>query len=242
MASSRLGLKLAVALWATTALAGPPALAASPRLDAHAIAQARFGNDAPWYENNIPLFESLGLGAGPDPLLTAGASIAAHQRATWARAAASPPSSSTTSAGAAPASTPASTTPHGFLSRRGRWLHDRRYAGDYIDFMYEGGGNDRHFAEAIADATWARYLVDGDQDAATRHLAAMKHIYALWDDRYDFDKKLYWIEPLLDATEYTISSDRRLGGKDGFTGGHAFGPRSTATCTPTPRRSAGWRP
>jgi hypothetical protein len=59
----------------------------------------------------------------------------------------------------------------GFHIQEGRWLRDRRYAGDYIDFMYEDGGNDRHFSEAIADATWARYLVDGDQPAATRHLA-----------------------------------------------------------------------
>jgi hypothetical protein len=112
----------------------------------------------------------------------------------------------------------------GFHIQEGRWLRDRRYAGDYIDFMYEGGGNDRHFAEAIADATFARFLVDGDQDAATRHLGAMKHIYALWDDHYDFDKKLYWIEPLLDATEYTISSIDASGGKDGFRGGDAFRP------------------
>ena len=42
-----------------------------------------------------------------------------------------------------------------------RWLRDRRYAGDYIDFLYEHGGNDRHFSEAIADAAYARFLVDG---------------------------------------------------------------------------------
>jgi hypothetical protein len=90
--------------------------------------------------------------------------------------------------------------------------------------MYQQGGNDRHFSEAIADATWARFLVDGDQAAATQHLAVMKHIYALWDDHYDFDKKLYWVEPLADATEYTISSIDASGGQDGFTGGQAFRP------------------
>src|SRR3954467_8156084 len=52
----------------------------------------------------------------------------------------------------------------------------------------------------------------------------MKHIHPPWAEHYDFDKKLYWIEPLLDATEYTISSIDASGGKDGFRGGDAFPP------------------
>jgi hypothetical protein len=30
----------------------------APSLDTHRIARDRFGNDAPWYENRIPFFES----------------------------------------------------------------------------------------------------------------------------------------------------------------------------------------
>lgn len=52
----------------------------------------------------------------------------------------------------------------------------------------------------------------------------MRHVYGLWDDHFDFAKGLYWIEPLLDATEYTIASIDASGGVDGFTGGHAFRP------------------
>jgi hypothetical protein len=52
----------------------------------------------------------------------------------------------------------------------------------------------------------------------------MKRIYAEWNDHYDANKKLYWIMPLLDATEYTISSIDASGGKDGFFGGEAFRP------------------
>src|SRR6478752_2927478 len=221
MASSKLGLGLAAALWATTALAGPPASAASPKLDAHAIAQARFGADAPWYENNIPLFESSDRKL--DEIYYYRWSVyRAHQRDLGPRGYITTEFLDDVSWQREPYASLNDAT--GFHIQEGRWLRDRRYAGDYIDFMYEGGGNDRHFAEAIADATWARYLVDGDQAAATRHLAAMKHIYGLWDDRYDFDKKLYWIEPLLDATEYTISSIDASGGKDGFRGGDAFRP------------------
>jgi hypothetical protein len=216
------GLCLAAALLATTALS-PGAARAVPalRLDAHAVTQARFGNDAAWYENNIPLFESSDQKL--DEIYYYRWSVyRAHQRDLGPRGYITTEFLDDVGWQRWPYASLNDAT--GFHIQEGRWLRDRRYAGDYIDFMYEGGGNDRHFAEAIADATYARFLVDGDQAAATRHLAAMKHIYALWDDHYDFDKKLYWIEPLLDATEYTISSIDASGGKDGFTGGHAFRP------------------
>jgi hypothetical protein len=216
------GLCLAAALLATTALSpGTSSAAPSPRLDAHAAATARFGADAGWYEDNIPLFESSDQRL--DEIYYYRWSVfRAHQRDLGPRGYITTEFLDDVGWQRWPYASLNDAT--GFHIQEGRWLRDRRYAGDYIDFMYEGGGNDRHFAEAIADATYARYLVDGDQAAATRHLAAMKHIYALWDDRYDFDKKLYWIEPLLDATEYTISSIDASGGKDGFTGGHAFRP------------------
>jgi hypothetical protein len=221
MARSRRGASLALALWATTALAAPPTLAASSKLDGHAIATARFGNDAPWYEGNIPLFESSDQKL--DQIYYYRWSVfRAHQRDLGPRGYITTEFLDDVGWQREPYASLNDAT--GFHIQEGRWLRDRRYAGDYIDFMYQGGGNDRHFAEAIADATYARFRVDGDQDAATRHLGAMKHIYGLWDDRYDFDKKLYWIEPLLDATEYTISSIDASGGKDGFRGGDAFRP------------------
>lgn len=52
----------------------------------------------------------------------------------------------------------------------------------------------------------------------------MKRIYRQWEDHYDKEKGLYFIEPLLDATEYTISSIDASGGKYGFRGGDAFRP------------------
>ena len=213
---------LAVALLAAALGAAPArARSAPPPIDKAQALRTAFGNDAPWYENNVPLFESA------DPLLQQiyyyrWQVFRAHQRdlgqpgyitteflddVGWQRE----PYASLNDA-------------TGFHIGEGRWLRDRRYTGDYIDFMYEGGGNDRHFSEAIADATFQRFLADGDLQAALKHLPAMKHVYGLWDDRYDLAKKLYWIEPLLDATEYTIASIDASGGSDGFTGGQAFRP------------------
>ncbi|MET0238329.1 MAG: discoidin domain-containing protein [Sphingobium sp.] len=208
-------LLLAAAALGTIAAAAPP-----PALDVHRVAVQRFGNDSPWYEERIPFFESA------DPRIDAvyyyrWALYRAHQRdlgedgfisteflddVDWQRQ----PYASLNDA-------------TGFHIGEGRWLRDRRYAGDYIDFMYRGG-NDRHFTDHMADSVWGRYLVDGDRSAALAHLPVMRHIYRLWDEKFDFDKGLYFVEPLLDATEYTVSSIDASGGEDGFRGGDAFRP------------------
>lgn len=110
----------------------------------------------------------------------------------------------------------------GFHIGEGRWLRDRRFSDDYINHMFNGG-NDRHFTDYMADSTWTRYLVDGDESTMTRHLDAMITLYDEWNDKLD-KSGLYWIEPLADATEYTISSIDASGGQDGFGGGEAFRP------------------
>jgi len=209
------------ALLAGAALIATGAASAPPAMDNHRIAIERFGNDAPWYEPRIPFFESA------DPRIDAvyyyrWSLFRAHQRdlgeegfisteflddVDWQRH----PYASLNDA-------------TGFHLAEGRWLNDRRYADDYVNFMYAGGGNDRHFTDYMGDSVWGRYLVDGDREGALRHLPVMRHIYRLWDDRFDFDKGLYFVEPLLDATEYTVSSIDASGGRDGFRGGDAFRP------------------
>jgi hypothetical protein len=200
--------------------AGASAQPATPALDAAAIAKTRFGNDAPWYADRIPFIETA------DPRIDAvyyyrWALFRAHQRdlgaegyittefaddVDWQRQ----PYASLNDAS-------------GFHIAEGRWLNDRRFTANYIDFMY-AGGNDRHFTDHMADSVWGRYLVDGDRGAVLKHLPVMRHIYRLWDERYDFNKGLYFVEPLLDATEYTVSSIDASGGKDGFRGGDSFRP------------------
>lgn len=106
----------------------------------------------------------------------------------------------------------------------GRWLKDPRYMRDYINYMYKDGGNDRHFSEAIADAAYHYFLVNPDTGFIVSQLPFMIKIYNEWYDHYDTAKGLYFIDPLLDATEYTIASIDASGGKDGFFGGTAFRP------------------
>ncbi|QQV76673.1 discoidin domain-containing protein [Sphingomonas aliaeris] len=200
------------------------AQASSPAIDTERVAQARFGNDASWYSARIPFFESS------DPQIDdvyyyRWKLFRAHQRDLGAEGFISTEFLDDVGWQREPYASLNDAS--GFHIAEGRWLRDRRYADDYIDFMYRGG-NDRHFTDYMADSVYGRFLVDGDRAAAVRHLGAMRHIYRLWDDRFDFTKGLYWVEPLLDATEYTISSIDASGGKDGFRGGDAFRPSINA--------------
>ena len=185
-----------------------------------ALSSRHFGNDAPWYERNIPFFDCS------DPQITQiyyyrWKLYKSHLKDLGERGYIVTEFLDDVSWSLKPAESLNDAT--GFHISEGRWLKDRRYVDDYIDWMYHGG-NDRHFSEAIADAVYSRYLADGDRAFAIRNLPAMKRIYQQWDDHFDKDMGLYYIEPLLDATEYTISSIDASGGRDGFRGGDAFRP------------------
>ncbi|MBW6527084.1 discoidin domain-containing protein [Sphingomonas sp. RHCKR7] len=189
-------------------------------IDADRVARERFGNDAPWYRDRIPFFESAD--ARLDSVYYYRWQLyRAHQRDLGERGYISTEFLDDVSWQLEPWASLNDAT--GFHLGEGRWLRDRRFADDYIAHMY-AGGNDRHFTDYMADSVWGRYLVDGDRAAATRHLAAMRGLYDAWDDHRDPAKRLYWVEPLLDATEYTISSIDASGGKDGFRGGDSFRP------------------
>jgi hypothetical protein len=184
------------------------------------LAAHYFGNDAPWFERNIPFFECS------DPEITQiyyyrWGVYKAHLKDLGARGYivteflddvgwAWNPYQSLNDATA-------------FHINEGRWLRDNRYMDDYLNYMY-AGGNDRHFSEAITAAAYGRYLVNGDRAFALKHLGAMIQLYERWDDHYDASKGLYYIEPIMDATEYTIASIDASGGQDGFLHGDAFRP------------------
>lgn len=200
--------------------ASPPSPHRQVSLDVSAIAKARFGNDAPWYETRIPFFESA------DPRIDAvyyyrWGLFRAHQRDLGAQGYITTEFADDVDWQRHPFASLNDAS--GFHIAEGRWLNDRLFTDDYINFMYEGG-NDRHFTDHMADSVWGRFLVDGDREAVLAHLKTMRHVYRLWDEKFDFDKGLYFVEPLLDATEYTVSSIDASGGKDGFTGGDAFRP------------------
>jgi len=106
----------------------------------------------------------------------------------------------------------------------GRWLKDNRYMDGYIDYLFQNGGNNRSYSESVADAAYARWLVNADSAFICRQLDSMKYIYNLWHDHWDSSKQLYYIPAMPDATEFTIASIDASGGKGGFEDGEAFRP------------------
>ena len=106
----------------------------------------------------------------------------------------------------------------------GRWLKDGRYMDGYINYLFQKGGNDRRYSESIADAAYARFLVNGDTAFILHQLDSMKMVYNKWADHFDTTRQLFYIPAMPDATEYTIASIDASGGKDGFEGGDAFRP------------------
>jgi Amylo-alpha-1,6-glucosidase len=122
-----------------------------------------------------------------------------------------------------------------FHLAEGRWMRDPGIVNSLIEHLYTGGGNDRHFSESVAAATFETTLVTGDFAPAVKHLDTMQYIFNEWDDHFDRARNLYWIEPIADATEYTISSIDSSGAgftdhpstnekENGFTKGFAFRP------------------
>ncbi len=203
-----------------------------PKLQIEQIATANFGADAPWFERNIPFLEI------DDPEIQQiyyyrWKLFRGHIREIGAQG--------TTVLEFLP-DVPWAREPYtdlndsaSFHLLEGRWLRDASVVDNLIDHLYTGGANDRHFSEWIAAAAVDTTLVTGDAAPALKHLDTMEHIYNLWDDHLDRTRGLYWIEPLLDATEYTISSIDASGagfephasadaGRNGFTGGFAYRP------------------
>jgi hypothetical protein len=190
-------------------------------LDADALTKKYFGNDAPWYLNRIPLFESS------DPTVTdvyyyRWSIFRAHQRDLGANGYISTEFLNDVGWQTEPWASLNDAT--GFHILEGRWCRDRRFKEDYSTFMYSSNSNTRQFSESMAAAIWQGYLVDGVAGDAYSRLDAMQSVYNAWTDAYDTSKYLYYVEPLRDATEYTISSIDTTNGKDGFTGGLSFRP------------------
>lgn len=211
----------------TVAAADGHAMAAQPfgmPASISEIAKQQFGNDAAWYQNNIPFFESSDTQLD-EVYYYRWSIVRAHQRDLGAQGFITTEFLNDVGWQRWPWASLNDAT--GFHIGEDRWLRDRRYASDYINYMYNGG-NDRHFSEAIADAAYQRYLVDGDKNEILQNLPAMISVYNQWSDHFDQSKGLYWIEPIADATEYTISSIDASGGQDGFFGGQAFRPSINA--------------
>lgn len=206
-----------------------PLLATIPvatALNTTSLTSEYFGNDAPWYTSRIPLFETSST-ALQEVYYYRWSLFRAHQRDLGSLGFLSTEFINDVSWQINPWAILINAA--NYHLREGRWCRDRRFKEDYADVLFGPNTNSRQFSEVMADGVWQGYLVDGVQQDAVARLDAMKSVYEGWNATMDiggFDttKGLYYIQPLTDATEYTIASIDASGGSDGFGGGNAFRP------------------
>ncbi|ORY63873.1 Six-hairpin glycosidase-like protein [Pseudomassariella vexata] len=212
---------LSAGLWTLAALVALPNVLGAG-LDTCALASQHFGNDAPWYIARIPFFESSDA-AITEVYYYRWKIFRAHQRDLGTDGYISTEFIDDVSWQIYPSASLVDAS--GFHLLEGRWNRDRRFKEDYATFMYSDESNPRRFTETLATSIWQGYLVDGVVEDVLQYLDSMQTVYNAWDtDSYDTSKGLYWIEPLLDATEYTIASIDASCGEDGFLQGYAFRP------------------
>jgi hypothetical protein len=120
----------------------------------------------------------------------------------------------------------------GYHILNGRWLRNRTYMDDYIDYWLRGSGTEtaRGFSEWITSAAYRRYLVTGDPTQLEVNLPQLIALYDSWNWNYTANitvngtptsHSLYFQSPLSDATEYTETS---MHSTDWFGGGSGYRP------------------
>ncbi|GAB7036570.1 MULTISPECIES: MGH1-like glycoside hydrolase domain-containing protein [Catenuloplanes] len=124
----------------------------------------------------------------------------------------------------------------------GRWLRDRRYLDDYLDYWLSGSGaGPKPATEALntdttdwahqysfwaVDAAVARAEVTGDWRFLLDRLPRLTRQYETWKASHlDPSRGLYWQTPVWDAMEYTAGSYQT---EDPYHGGDGFRPTLNA--------------
>lgn len=97
----------------------------------------------------------------------------------------------------------------------GRWIRDRRYLDEYIDFWLRKGENDglqKHYHQYSNWTAWAlyeRWLVDRNQAKLTPLLDALLRDYYAWEAERLLPSGLFWQYDVRDGMEESASGSRR---------------------------------
>ena len=87
----------------------------------------------------------------------------------------------------------------------GRWLADPRFLNDYSVFWFHKGGNPQLYSTWLADAVWARYLVNGDASLLKQLLPDLVTNYEGWENGHLGPDGLFWQSDDRDGMEMSIS-------------------------------------
>ena len=86
----------------------------------------------------------------------------------------------------------------------GRWLADPKYLDDYSVFWFRKGGEPRRYSTWLADALWARYLVNGDSALVKELLPDLENNYGAWEKSHLGANGLFWQTDDRDGMEMSI--------------------------------------
>ncbi len=98
----------------------------------------------------------------------------------------------------------------------GRWLRDRRFIDEYLNFWLkagENGGLQRHlhqYSGWTAATAYDRWLVDGNRDFCISLLDALILDYETWERDRLLDIGLFWQHDVRDGMEESASGSRTL--------------------------------
>ncbi|MBM2615809.1 discoidin domain-containing protein [Actinoplanes sp. LDG1-06] len=124
----------------------------------------------------------------------------------------------------------------------GRWLRDRRYLDDYLDYWLTGSGSEakpatenlnknttdwaHQYSFWAVDAAVARAEVTGDWKFLIDRMPALERQYQGWKKtNFDATRGVYWQTPVWDAMEFTASSYQS---DDPYHGGDGYRPTLNA--------------
>ena len=214
-------IKVSIYIWISLLMAGCRNENPYPILDQHKLAKEYYQEDSTWYLDNIPFFECSDKEI-EQVYYYRWKMYKAHIRNVGTNSYIITEFINHVPWDREPYCTINAASMHHIYE--GRWLKEPRYMDGYIDYLFQNGGNNRRYSESVADAAYARWLVNADSAFICRQLDSMKYIYAQWQDHWDSSKQLYYIPAMPDATEYTIASIDASGGTAGFEDGEAFRP------------------
>lgn len=91
----------------------------------------------------------------------------------------------------------------------GRWLHDPKYMNDYeVFWLHNEGAQPRRYSFWVADAYYARYIVQPDKELITRLLDGLIANYEGWEKERGAENGMFWQYDVFDGMEESVCGSR----------------------------------
>jgi len=123
----------------------------------------------------------------------------------------------------------------------GRWLVNSKYLDDYSIFWFRKGGEPRRYSTWLADALWARYLVNGNASLIRELLPDLVNNYGAWEKSHLDTNGLFWQTDDRDGMEMSIGGSGHRATINSYMYGDAVAIANIADLTGQPDLAAQYR-